>query len=636
MGTEMKNLLIYSCIVLSGLNSTNIFAQEKAISVRQVQQAIEDLPANMPKPPKRIALLVSAGEFEDDDIPKLPQCRKDIEALYKVLTDPSKGLFERKNVAVLFGKQATKNNIIRKLDDLAGQIESENDLVIVYFTGHGVVDPKNRSYWVTYDTDVGQLRASALPENEISDLLSDIKTTRLVTLIDSCFASATALLPEKSKALINVNSLYPEFSGKGRVAITASDGNEQSLVVDDDKHPGNGHSVFTYHLVNGLSGKADSNEDGVITVDEIWSHVKDKTSTTARNLGGKQTPQLKGKMGSRFLLTVNADVLTGNFADRKRRLEVLKEFARNKEITIEQYQEAKVLLTRPASALTDRFNKRREIYISVAEKELPVEKLQLELELETGTGKFDIAEMEKEKGDSEFPGTEGRTKTTEFRDSPGKFGITPEGWEKKALAVNEFTIEKKNLNLSGDFMVKFTVESSQHEAKFQVRLLGNNIDDISLAGHHWNQYEWSYSLNGKVVDNRIPFQRDTNTHYLVRRGELMEIRAQQTTDPSVHKDPIIGTVVLAKDATFKGIEVSTFSHDVEITSISTHDLGSKKTPEEFTKFNARFKSIENLPKGWRKKTTSMKPMQIENDELSLFGDFQIELGVGIAKARRSV
>jgi uncharacterized caspase-like protein len=50
---------------------------------------------------------------------------------------------------------------------------------------------------------------------------------------------------------------------KGRIILTASGANEVS--GEDDKLK---HGVFTYFLLEGLRGEADTDKDGMITVDE--------------------------------------------------------------------------------------------------------------------------------------------------------------------------------------------------------------------------------------------------------------------------------------------------------------------------------------------------------------------------------
>ena len=58
--------------------------------------------------------------------------------------------------------------------------------------------------------------------------------------------------------------------GKGRVILTASQGNELS-----QEKQAFGHGVFTYYVLQALEGqgKADTNGDGFITIREIYNYV---------------------------------------------------------------------------------------------------------------------------------------------------------------------------------------------------------------------------------------------------------------------------------------------------------------------------------------------------------------------------
>jgi uncharacterized caspase-like protein len=52
-----------------------------------------------------------------------------------------------------------------------------------------------------------------------------------------------------------------------------------------------GHGVFTYYLLRGLGGEADSDGDGVVTFMEIVDFVRDRV---AGDTDGRQNPQHTG------------------------------------------------------------------------------------------------------------------------------------------------------------------------------------------------------------------------------------------------------------------------------------------------------------------------------------------------------
>ncbi len=62
-----------------------------------------------------------------------------------------------------------------------------------------------------------------------------------------------------------------------------------------------GHGVFTYHLVNGLQGAADTNSDGMVTIREIYEFVYRKV---ADDTGARQHPDLQGRFDNNLPLSI--------------------------------------------------------------------------------------------------------------------------------------------------------------------------------------------------------------------------------------------------------------------------------------------------------------------------------------------
>ncbi|MBL9121395.1 MAG: caspase family protein [Phycisphaerae bacterium] len=334
------------------------------------------------RPPKRFALLVGVADYQDDRIPDLPACERDARDLAKVLTDAGAGLFAGDQVTTLVNADVTRNAVVAALDELARKA-GPDDLVLVYFSGHGATDEKGRAYWVMHDTRSDRLRSTAMPELEISELLGEIRTRRLVTIIDACYSAATAKLGS-TKSLLDLQRLFPEFQGDGRIGMTASKGDQLSMVITDDRDPGFGHSAFTYHVIEGMRGLADArgNGDGVIEVDELWGYVKDRTIETARRQGGNQEPQLKGQVGSRFMLAVDGERLKALAEARKSashrsdgQLEALRKLFIDEAITAGHFEEARALLRLPIEGLSERDRRRREVYTDCAEGRLDPKQL---------------------------------------------------------------------------------------------------------------------------------------------------------------------------------------------------------------------------------------------------------------------
>ena len=126
-----------------------------------------------------------------------------------------------------------------------------------------------------------------------------INSERLVFISDTCYSGASGgrTIPYPGMRA-NISGAFLEriSQGKGRVILTASDANELSMERDDMKH-----GVFTYYLLEGLRGKADLDQDGVITVDEVYRYVSTRVPQ-ATSQG--QHPARKGEVTGQIILGV--------------------------------------------------------------------------------------------------------------------------------------------------------------------------------------------------------------------------------------------------------------------------------------------------------------------------------------------
>ena len=80
--------------------------------------------------------------------------------MHEILTDPVEGSFEPDDAALLVGEDATADAVMEALRDvvLSGK---PNDILLVYFAGHGLVSPWDHGgdpYLVTADFDSAGLR----------------------------------------------------------------------------------------------------------------------------------------------------------------------------------------------------------------------------------------------------------------------------------------------------------------------------------------------------------------------------------------------------------------------------------------------------------------------------------------------
>ena len=244
------------------------------------------------------ALIIGIDRFRDGKIRELRYCRKDADGLAALVSDRRYIPFDRVELTTLLDHQATKEKVRACFEDL-GRISALQDTVIVYFSSHGIQQDQGDAYWVLHDSRVdqkahnkNQLRVdpeTALEQSDIARLLNRIRARRLVVLVDACFSAATVISYPRGKGFTSpkVKNPFGGFKGEGRLFITASEGTQEAAEL-----PQLGHGVFTYFLLEGLKGKADSNLDNVVELWEIWQYLDKKVTDVARGAGCDQRPTI--------------------------------------------------------------------------------------------------------------------------------------------------------------------------------------------------------------------------------------------------------------------------------------------------------------------------------------------------------
>ena len=299
--------------------------------------------------PRRHAVIVGINDYADKAIPDLKYAESDAKAVYATLTDPAVGRFDKSNVTLLLGKAATPSAIKAALYKLRGV--DKDDLVVVFYSGHGAKEG-DEAFWVTQNADRKALPATSLTNSEIRKYLARIPSQRLVVLLDCCYAASTV-----KKSLADPKKLFGQFAGKGRVTIAGSSDSQEALEYEDKKS-----GVFTYFLVQGLGGKADSNSDGVVTFDEIWTYLGHNVRKASVKQGGLHEPVIISDSGvtPQFLLTFNPAVqaAAGDAIAALRKL-----FAADR-ITGAQFDMGRKALSEPA--LDPAAEARREVFVDLA------------------------------------------------------------------------------------------------------------------------------------------------------------------------------------------------------------------------------------------------------------------------------
>jgi Caspase domain len=232
------------------------------------------------------AVIIGIGQYEDARIPYIPLSRADAEAFADYLIRDLQ--VPPNNVTVLLDYQATEREIRRAIGSTLRTKLSVEDTVFIFWAGHGAQDNAGDTYFVAYDTlgDPNDLFASAINMQFLTSAINRLPAERVVMILDTCHSGEAGggmmLASARTRSFDSDAFLTKLSQSEGRVVISSSKGNQKS-----QERPEFGHGVFTYFLLEALKGRADSNNDHLISVSEAFDYVSRKVTSAT---GGLQTP----------------------------------------------------------------------------------------------------------------------------------------------------------------------------------------------------------------------------------------------------------------------------------------------------------------------------------------------------------
>ena len=253
---------------------------------------------------KRWAFLVGINSYDDGQHPDLKFCVNDvkaIEALLKQVGYSVTSLHDEKS-----GQYApTQNNILAELKTFCNA--HPEDLLLVYFACHGIrMGAKNEPHLIVKDTRAALLEDQSIALADIEKILRDSKATRKILLLDACHSGI-----EMGRDITDpefIRNVYEQ--AEGFALLAASTAQQKSFELGNTKH-----GVFSYFVLQGLSGEADKNGKSFVTVDDLSNHVLHEIRDWSKSKGGLvQEPTHKREGIGDFILVDYRNYPRSSFA----------------------------------------------------------------------------------------------------------------------------------------------------------------------------------------------------------------------------------------------------------------------------------------------------------------------------------
>ena len=227
------------------------------------------------------ALLLGISEFTDPRLAKLNAPKGDVEALAGVLKDPERGAFDSVITCIDQDVQAIRDQLVALLDQRA-----PDDMVLLYYSGHGIVTKGQRLFLATGQTNFDRPQARSLSALEMRDMLEQSRAGKQVVILDCCHSG---VFVDGAKGVVQTvtDDTFACDSAEGQYVLTATDALQfayDATGAAKDSAPQQALSRFTGWLVDAIGkGEADPRNER-ITLDAVFDYLSRRARIEAAGM----------------------------------------------------------------------------------------------------------------------------------------------------------------------------------------------------------------------------------------------------------------------------------------------------------------------------------------------------------------
>ena len=194
----------------------------------------------------------------------------------------------KNNIIELINDKGTRREILSAAKKwLKSRVITDKSEIYIFFAGHGLGSDNGKvSYLLPYDGDPVLLADTSIKRVDFFKIIKSSKPKNVFVFLDTCYSGTTRgtdmLIASRPIAIVAKEQAVPD----NFTVFTAAAGDQTAKPLEEAKH-----GMFSYFLMKGMEGEADSNKDNSITASELHAYVQ---KNVIQHSSGSQTPELQG------------------------------------------------------------------------------------------------------------------------------------------------------------------------------------------------------------------------------------------------------------------------------------------------------------------------------------------------------
>ena len=269
----------------NGKNTVELYAKNEAGKVESLHVSKTLNWQGSVKKPNLYIFTVAINKYRDRRL-QLKYAVPDAEFILKGFSSQKKSLYQNIFTHHLFDDNVTKDGVKSSFEKLGNEVQAD-DVFVFYIAGHGITYDEDGDYYYLPSNfrfiNSEAIQQQGISKNDLTRYLSLIKAGKTLMLMDTC--NAGSFLGNNTRGLSEQTAIDRLTRSTGHATIVASSDDQVAMEGYE------GHGIFTYILVEGLRGKADTDGDGFITLQELSAYTEEEVPRRSyEKWGYEQTP----------------------------------------------------------------------------------------------------------------------------------------------------------------------------------------------------------------------------------------------------------------------------------------------------------------------------------------------------------